>query len=140
MQWLATGHLLAAARAHPSLNLLEEGAGQTIWTALLRAGRMEASELWDCLPRQAHSDALVYVDVSPDVAADRLEHRRSRHSRTQLLPRADRLTELSHGRELFEHVLGCCPLPVLRIPGDGLTSTEVVEAARLAVLSLPRAR
>jgi thymidylate kinase len=140
MQWLATGHLLAAAHARPGVQLLEEGAAQTIWTALLRAGRLEASELWECLPRQAHGHVQLFVDVSPEVAADRLVRRRSRHSRTQLLPHAERLAELHRGRDLFDQVIGSSPLPVLRVLGDGLTGAQVVEAAREAVVNLPRLR
>jgi thymidylate kinase len=138
LQWLATQHLEVTARGSGGLRLLEEGAVQTIWTAALRAGRLRPAELWGCVPSGCLPDAVLLVELSPELAAERLDARGSRHSRTQLLPRAERIGELRRGGELLDDVVAHCPAPVLRIPADGLSPGELAAAARSVVLTLAR--
>ncbi len=119
VQWLAVQSLVDRADGAASVHLLEEGAVQTLWTALLRAdGPPAAGSAWALLPRSARSDLVVLVDVPLATASARLARRRSRHSRTQLLDPKARRAELVRGRDLLEDLVAHCPLPVVRVAGD----------------------
>ena len=133
LQWLATGYVLERARRGPGVQLLEEGALQAIWTAALRSRRLRPEALWSCLPPRARGDLVVLVDISPELAADRLAGRSSRHSRTQLLESPERLTELRHGGALLDSVVEHCPVRVVRIDAEGRSGEWLVEAVHRAV-------
>ncbi len=133
LQWLATAHLLERAHRGPGVQLLEEGALQAIWTAALRSRGLRPQALWSCLPARARSDVVVLVDVSPEVAADRLAGRSSRHSRTQLLASPERLAELRHGGALLDSVVDHCPVRVVRIDAEGRSARWLVQEVHRTV-------
>jgi hypothetical protein len=131
VQWLALQRLVHRARRGGGVHLLEEGAVQTLWTALLRAHRPPPAELaWELVPPSARSDLVLLVDVPVETAATRLEGRRSAHSRTQRLAPAERRAELTQGRGLLEQLLAGCPVPVLRVEsGDDRTREQTALSA-----------
>ena len=138
VQWLAVQRLVDRADPAASVRLLEEGAVQTLWTALLRAdGSSSGSSAWGLLPRSARSDVVVLVDVPLETASARLARRRSRHSRTQLLDPAARRAELARGRDLLEELVAHCPLPVVRVAGDDhRTARQTAEAVAPQLLAV----
>jgi thymidylate kinase len=115
-QWLAIADIASRGRRRPGVHLLEEGPVQTTWTALLRADRLRPEALWPCLPADAHSDLVLFVDVRPEVAADRLTQRASRHSRLQRIPSEQLLGELRRGQAILDDLMLTCPWRVTRIP------------------------
>jgi len=118
VQWLAVQTIVHRSGG-ATLNLLEEGAVQTMWTALLRApSPPPAGSAWASLPRSVLSDAVLLVDVPVETASARLARRRSQHSRTQLLAPDARRAELRMGRDLLEDLVAGCPVPVIRVVGD----------------------
>jgi thymidylate kinase len=138
VQWLAVQRLVDRADGAATLHLLEEGAVQTLWTALLRAdGPSTASSAWALLPRSGRSDLVVLVDVPLETASARLARRRSRHSRTQLLDADARRAELARGQALLEDLVGHCPLPVIRVAGeDARPARQLAEAVAPRLLEL----
>jgi hypothetical protein len=64
----------------------------------------------------------VVVRVDPQVALARLTARASRHSRTQLLPEAQRLTELTRGNVVLDRLVEWCSnhasIPVIELAGS----------------------
>lgn len=137
VQWLAVQRLVDRADG-AAVHLLEEGAVQTLWTALLRAeGPRTGGTAWGLLPRSVRSDVVVLVDVPPETASARLARRTSRHSRTQLLDPEARRAELARGRDLLEDLLAHCPLPVVRVAGDDAwTARQTAEAVAPQLLEL----
>ena len=133
-QWLGTARLVARSRRQPGVNVFEEGLVQTVWTALLRSQRLRPEQLWLCLPPAAYSDVVLYLDTGPQLAADRLAARDSRHSRVQSRPTSSMATELSRGQALFDDVLRTCPLQVVRVPSAGETPATLAERAVGAIL------
>lgn len=131
VQWLAVSELARSAKRQPGVHVLEEGLVQTAWTLLLRAkaapGALSASALLGAVPAVSRSDLVLVVDAPVEVAADRLGTRSSRHSRTQLLVRDQRLAELTRGRDLLEVLLEATPAAVHR-----LTVLRGATPARLA--------
>ena len=135
-QWLATEHLAARGRGRPGVQLLEEGLVQATWTAMLRARDLRPEALWECLPPEAHTDLVLFVDVHPELAASRLAARLSKHSRTQRLNPAARIHELRRGQAVLDEVLTSCPLRVVHLTTAGEEVEDVAEQAYQAVLSL----
>lgn len=141
VQWLALQRIVHAARGDTGLQLLEEGTVQTLWTALLRAPRRPSAAMaWSQVPPPVRSDLVLHVDVPVPTASARLAGRSSQHSRTQALgPQAQR-AELARGRDLLEDLLAHCPLPVLRVEGDGPTKEDTALAAASRLLEVVAAR
>lgn len=133
-QWLAIEHLAGRGSGRPGVRLLEEGVVQTTWTAILRAQHVRAEDLWACLSPGVRSDLALVLDVHPELAADRLAERRSRHSRTQRLELAARIDELRRGQAILDEILVSCPLRISRLDG----STSVEELADLACAAVLR--
>lgn len=136
-QWLAIEHLAGRDRGRPGVRLLEEGVVQTSWTAVLRAKHVRAEDLWACMTPGARSDLALFLDVPPELAADRLAERRSRHSRTQRLDAAARLDELRRGQAILDEILVSCPLRVSRLQGSASVA-KLADLAYAAVLRLAR--
>lgn len=135
-QWLATERLVSRGRATGGVRLLEEGLVQTVWTALLRSGRLRPEDLWACVPPASHTDLVLFLDVHPDLAARRLAARESRHSRIQQVPAAELLGELRRGQAILDDVLLSCPLRVARITSAGQPAEQLADAAAAAVHAL----
>ncbi len=138
-QWLATERLVSRARQRPGVRLLEEGLTQTAWTASLRAGRLCVDDLWACVPPGAHPDLVLYVDARPELAAERLTRRASRHSRLQRGHVDDLIGELRRGQALFDDLLWTSPMPVVRMSAAGASVETLVDQA-VATLRDLRAR
>jgi energy-coupling factor transporter ATP-binding protein EcfA2 len=134
VQWLAVADLIRTARHAPGVNLLEEGLVQTAWTLLLRSHQslesFDPRQLFQAVPPVAHSDLVLVVDVPVRMAADRLAGRSSMHSRTQLLPAEQRLTELRRGGALLDLLLRVVPTSVHRLCVlPGLSPAELAAEA-----------
>jgi thymidylate kinase len=141
VQWLALRRIVQVADEDASLHLLEEGAVQTLWTALLRAGASSiGSSAWDLLPPSARSDVVLLVDVPVETSSARLARRESRHSRTQLLSPEGRRAELRHGHDLLEDLIAYCPLPVIRVNSHDQTREQTAASVVGPLLELVTAR
>ena len=132
VQWLAVQRIVHSSSA-ATFGLLEEGAVQTMWTALLRSSSPRpAGVAWTTWPPSVLPDGVLHVDVPVETASARLARRRSRHSRTQLLAPDARLEELRLGQHLLEDLVARCPLPILRVESDDNRTKEetALDAAR----------
>ncbi len=128
-QWLATERLASRSREGSGVRLLEEGLVQTVWTATLRAGRLDPGDLWSCLPSAAHPDLVLYLDARPDLAARRLSRRTSRHSRLQQGPATSLVGELRRGQAIFDQLLLTSPVRVARLTAGGSSLDALVAQA-----------
>jgi energy-coupling factor transporter ATP-binding protein EcfA2 len=133
-QWLATGHLIDKAHGCPGLYLLEEGALQTVWSAALRAGGLRPEALWRALPAPSRSDLVLLLDISPQLAVERLNARPSQHSRSQAIAPDQRLAELIRGGRLLDSLAAGCPLPVHRVAVQDEPPATLAERCLAALL------
>lgn len=131
VQWLVAQRVTADARRRGAVNLVDEGVLQCLWSIGLR-GDVEPV-LAALASRRVHRpDVVVVVRVPPEVALERLTARSSLHSRTQLLPESERLTELARGHRVLEGLVEWCSssaaVPVLDVAGDddGARDRDVV--------------
>lgn len=121
VQWLVAQHVTSAGQGRQGVSLVDEGLIQCLWSIGLR-GDVEPVLSAIAASRRVHApDMVVVTRVPPELAAERLTARSSRHSRTQLLPEADRLAELQRGDRLLGHLVDwwsrTVPTPVYTIPG-----------------------
>lgn len=104
MQWLVTQHVLDRAMRRAGVHVFQEGVLQALWSIGLRGDPDALLEVLDAgaVP-WIRPEVLVVVNAPVEVAAARLDARRSSHSRTQALAADERTAELRRGHEL----LGC---------------------------------
>jgi hypothetical protein len=122
----------ADARRRKAVSLVDEGLVQCLWSIGLRG---DVAPVLTALAsrRVRRPDVLVVVRVDPEVALARLTKRSSRHSRTQLLPETERLTELTRGDLVLEHLVEWCATE-LSVPVVGLAGSDAAAADREVVL------
>jgi thymidylate kinase len=131
VQWLVAQHVTAVARRRGAVSLVDEGLVQCLWSIGLR-GDVEPVLTALASARIHRPDVLVVVRVDPEIALARLAARASRHSRTQLLPESDRLTELTRGDLVLERLVAWCSdklsIPVIDLAGsdDAAADRELV--------------
>jgi thymidylate kinase len=106
VQWLVTQDVLARGHRTPGVSIVDEGQLQALWSIGLRGELDPVLEALAAAPDRQAPDLLVVVRVPPEVALARLAHRRSRHSRTQLLAEGDRPAELERGSRLLDRLVG----------------------------------
>ena len=121
VQWLVAQRVTADARHRGAVSLVDEGVLQCLWSIGLR-GDVE-TVLAALTARRFHRpDLIVVVRVPPEVALERLTARPSQHSRTQLLPESERLTELSRGHRVLDRLVewfsSAAAVPVFDVAGD----------------------
>lgn len=121
VQWLVAQQVTADARHSGAVSLVDEGVLQCLWSIGLRGD--VAPVLSALAAHRVHRpDLVVVVRVPPEVALERLTARSSMHSRTQLLPASERLTELERGHRVLERLVEWCSsgaaVPVLDVAGD----------------------
>ncbi|MBM7808966.1 thymidylate kinase [Geodermatophilus bullaregiensis] len=95
----------ARAAGETGVALVDEGLVQALWSIGLRGDVEPVLAALDAGPRRPTADLLVVVRVPPELALDRLAHRSSRHSRTQLLDERERLAELARGARLLDRLV-----------------------------------
>jgi hypothetical protein len=104
LQWLVTQRLLTVASRRHTVQLLDEGLLQALWSVGLRGDLSTVMRYLDGAPL-AVPDLVLLVDCPPDLAAARLNARSSQHSRVQAgHSAAALLPELVKGRRLVETV------------------------------------
>lgn len=93
----------AVSRSRPAgVHILDEGVVQSSWSVGLRGN---AAPVLDAVGAWPTADLLVVLAVAPEVAADRLRLRRSRHSRLQQLPDDEALAVIRSGQKRLDELV-----------------------------------
>jgi hypothetical protein len=146
VQWLVAQHVTSAGRGRPGVTLVDEGLIQCLWSIGLRGDVEPVLSAVTASHRVHAPDLVVVTRVAPELAAERLSARSSRHSRTQFLPEADRLAELQRGDRLLGHLVDwwsrTVPTPIYTIPGtdDDAADRELLISRICASLDGRRSR
>jgi hypothetical protein len=136
VQWLVAQRVTARARRREAVSLVDEGLIQCLWSIGLRGDLEPVLTALASRPVR-RPDLVVVVRVDPQVALARLTARASRHSRTQLLPETEQLTELTRGDLVLERLVEWCSaevsIPVIDLAGnDGAAADRERILDRLA--------
>lgn len=107
VQWVATQRLMAVSRSIPGVHLFDEGVTQALWSLGLRGDPSATlATLRRTVGRWDHPDLIVVLDLPIELIEDRLNQRRSRHSRLQdSTDPVARRAELSRGKDLLDRLL-----------------------------------
>ena len=132
VQWLVAQRVTAGAGRREAVSLVDEGLVQCLWSIGLR-GDVEPVLAALASRRVERPDVIVVVRVDPQVALERLTRRASRHSRTQLLPEPERLTELTRGDVVLERLVEWCSAE-LAVPAIHLAGSDAAADDRERVL------
>lgn len=106
VQWFVTQGLLDAARRTAGVHVFQEGIVQALWSIGLRG---DVSKLLGLLDERGvpsvGPDLVVAVHAPAEEIGKRLQMRRSRHSRTQVLQGEELEAELRRGADLLDELL-----------------------------------
>jgi hypothetical protein len=89
----------------PGVHILDEGVVQSLWSVGLRGDAAPALDALDAPGAWPTADLLVVLAVAPEVAAERLRTRRSRHSRLQGLSDGEALAAIRSGQKRLDELV-----------------------------------
>jgi thymidylate kinase len=96
----------AVRRSRPAgVDILDEGVVQSLWSVGLRGDVRPALEALAHPGAWPTADLLVVLAVAPELAAERLRSRRSRHSRLQELPDDELLAATRSGQKRLDELV-----------------------------------
>jgi thymidylate kinase len=87
------------------VHILDEGVVQSLWSVGVRGDVDPVQEALQAPGAAPTADVLVLLSVPPEVAAERLLARTSRHSRLQQLAAEDALATIQRGEKLLDRLV-----------------------------------